>query len=79
MQFASRGGDEALGMYACQQYMGNGTSGRSVSFPSTFKRAVGSQSASKLTFTVKRMDAYFKEKLNCQSQKKKKNCYGYNT
>ena len=52
-------------MYANQHaHMGNRTSGRAESFHSGLKKALGNQSASRLPLTVKRMHAYYEQKVN---------------
>ena len=47
-------------------HMGNRTSGRAESFHSGLKRALGNQTTSKLTLTVKRMHTYYENKVNHQ-------------
>ncbi|KAG2193120.1 hypothetical protein INT47_003111 [Mucor saturninus] len=51
------------GFYANQHvHMGNRTSGRAESFHSGLKKALGSQSASRMSLTTKRMHAYYEKK-----------------
>ncbi|KAG2195514.1 hypothetical protein INT47_002710, partial [Mucor saturninus] len=52
------------GFYANQHvHMGNRTSGRAESFHSGLKKALGSQSASRMSLTTKRMHAYYEKKV----------------
>ncbi|KAI8986022.1 hypothetical protein BDB01DRAFT_75368 [Pilobolus umbonatus] len=52
-----------VGMYANKYtHMGNRTSGRAESFHSGLKRALGSQSASRLLLVTQRMHAYYEKK-----------------